>query len=60
MLPKYLPLVAEVGTVGWREAVVVDVEDGAFALEAGIRDAQPSGAAVDDDLEPGMRPLFRW
>eukprot|EP00959_Pyramimonas_sp_CCMP1952_P158154 3307375-Pyramimonas_sp.AAC.1 len=37
------------------EAVVVDVEDGDFELEAGIRDPKPGGAAMDDDLKPGAR-----
>eukprot|EP00959_Pyramimonas_sp_CCMP1952_P163353 3414743-Pyramimonas_sp.AAC.1 len=59
MPSKCLPLVAKVNKVSWRGAAVVDVEDGDFLLEAGVRDAQPSGAARDDDLEPGLRPLFR-
>eukprot|EP00959_Pyramimonas_sp_CCMP1952_P304866 6380721-Pyramimonas_sp.AAC.1 len=50
MLSKCLPLVAK----------VVDVEDGDFIQQAGIHDAQPRGAARDDDLEPGLRPLSKW
>eukprot|EP00959_Pyramimonas_sp_CCMP1952_P265760 5556415-Pyramimonas_sp.AAC.1 len=55
MLSECLPLVSKIKSTRCGEAVVVDVDDGDFELEAGVRDPKPGGAAMDGDLEPDAR-----
>eukprot|EP00959_Pyramimonas_sp_CCMP1952_P140545 2940898-Pyramimonas_sp.AAC.1 len=55
MLSESLPLLPKMESTCSGEAVVVDVEDGDFELEAGVRDPKPGGTAMDDDLKPGAR-----
>eukprot|EP00959_Pyramimonas_sp_CCMP1952_P203967 4265505-Pyramimonas_sp.AAC.1 len=55
MCPESSPLVTREQAVGRGEHEYVDVEDGDFELEAGVRDAQPGGAAGGDCLKPDSR-----